>query len=126
MRHSILVAAAAMTLLACAPREPQVYYGGSPAAVASSGAPHGTPVGGTPLHGYTPGPTYLKVSNQAGYVIDPISRSCTLVFLLYASSVPNTVSSLVDCATVAANFRDAQAFITWLRPAAPPAAPAQP
>jgi hypothetical protein len=65
---------------------------------------------------------------DSGYLLDPLSQSCTLVRFFYGGPV----AVPVDCATLAANNRDLATRITWVRPgtapavATPPAAPTAP
>jgi hypothetical protein len=64
----------------------------------------------------------VEYNPQRGYLIDPVTRSCTLIYELYAN-VASAVAIPVDCAVLAANNAYAADRITWI---APPAAPAEP
>jgi hypothetical protein len=62
------------------------------------------------------------------YLIDPLSRTCTLVAYPHGwnSDQSSIIAVPIDCATLAANYPDAAAIIFWVTPAAVPPAPNAP
>jgi hypothetical protein len=78
--------------------------------------------------------TFIEVEHnpKRGYLIDPLTRSCTLVYELYAAT-PSAVAVPVDCAVLASTDPQAAVHITWtaaparwITPAEPPPAPPAP
>ena len=68
--------------------------------------------------------TFIPVEDnpKRGYLIDPATETCTLVYELYAN-VASAVAVPVDCAKLARHNAHAADRITWLAPAAAPAGP---
>jgi len=127
LRAHAVTAALASTLIACAasqPRTAQIYTADpnpAPADGFVAAPPEGHYSVGNPTL-----PIVYPLDLKTQYLIDPYSRSCTLVRLFdgYRQVIPVAVP--VDCATLAANHGGIAALITWLRPPAPPTTPAAP
>jgi hypothetical protein len=134
---TLALAALALVAACGGQRQPQVYYGSQAAgggagesAAQTAGSPARTVmVYPTPMAR----PTLFQLDRETSYLLDPISRSCTLVRWLPVGSHGQSVAVPVDCATLAANHRDLAAILFWVRAPAPapssstpPVAPATP
>jgi hypothetical protein len=102
-------------------RQPQVYYGSqSEAGGAGQQSAAQTAPGAVTVHPTTIAqPSLFRLDRDTSYLLDPISRSCTLVRWLPNGSHSQFVAVPVDCATLAANHRDLAALLVWVR--SPPA-----
>jgi hypothetical protein len=129
---TIALATLVLTTACASQRRPEVYYGSQSAggAAQSPAQPGDRPPGVVTVHPTTMAqPTLFRLDSETSYLLDPISRSCTLVRWLPNGSHSQFVAVPVDCATLAANHRDLAAILFWTRaptPSTPPVAPATP
>lgn len=122
MKALVVLLALALTTGCASQRPPQVYYGSqsAPAPGTSAATVPVAKVATTPLP--MSKPQLFPVDDATHYLLDPTSRSCTLVRWFPVGGLPgHMVAVPVDCATLAANSRDLAAILFWVR--APAAAP---